>query len=166
LLQAFVRVRAACPAALLVIGGDGTLRGPLQQQTRRTGIADAVRFIGWQEDVPAVLSCFDIFCLPTLREGFGYVFMEAQAMGVAVIATRIAPLTETMEDEETALLVPPQQPEALAAALQRCVCDEALRARLAQNGAARVHARFSLARQLTEVSALYQRVRRAVLTLK
>ena len=44
---------------------------------------------GWKSDVPALLSAFDIFCLPTLREGFGYVFLEAQAMGVPVVATRI-----------------------------------------------------------------------------
>jgi len=166
LVRAFAKVHARCENTVLVIGGDGELRSILEYQVQRAGIAEAVRFIGWQEDVAAALSCFDVFCLPTLREGFGYVFLEAQAMGVAVVGTRIEPLTETMEDNETALLVRPRDDEELAAALERCVRDGELRARLARNGRVRVQARFSLARQLDEVSKLYRRVRDEVLAVR
>jgi len=166
LVRAFAKVHARCKNTVLVIGGDGELRSMLEYQVERAGIGEAVRFIGWQEDVPAALSCFDVFCLPTLREGFGYVFLEAQAMGVAVVGTRIEPLTETMEDQETALLVRPRDEEELAAALERCVRDEGLRERLARNGRERVQERFSLARQLAEVSRLYRRVRDEVLTVR
>lgn len=166
LLRAFALVHRRCANTVLVIGGEGELRSALEHRAERAGIAEAVRFIGWQEDAPAVLSCFDVFCLPTLREGFGYVFLEAQAMEVAVVGTRIEPLTETMVENETALLVRPRQPEELAHALERCVRDRELRERLARNGYKRVHEKFSLEQQLGEVSRLYTRVRNEVLALR
>lgn len=166
LLRAYARMREQCRESVLVIGGDGELRGALEELAARLGIEAGVRFIGWQEDVPAVLSCFDIFCLPTLREGFGYAFMEAQAMGIAVVATRIEPLTETMVDGETALLVRPRDIEGLAGALARCVRDGALREKLGRSGRARVQELFSLERQLAATRELYRRIEREVFTLR
>ena len=158
LLDAFAQVHARHSHAVLVIAGSGELMEPLQQHAQRLGIAGAVRFIGWQQDVPKVLSCLDVFCLPTLREGFGYAFLEAQAMGVPVVATRIEPLTETMLDGETALLVPVQAPGELAAALSRLIADPALRSRLGANGCSRVHALFDQQIQLDETVEFYRRV--------
>ncbi|MCX7848077.1 MAG: glycosyltransferase family 4 protein [bacterium] len=168
LIAAFERVRRRCreEETVLIVGGDGEMRGRLEEQAKRLGIKEWVRFIGWREDVPAGLGCFDVFCLPTLGEGFGYVFMEAQAMGVAVVATKIEPLTETMSDGETALLVKPRDVEGIAEALERCVRDRELREELGRRGCKRVREEFSVERQLAEVRRLYERVRGEVFAMR
>jgi glycosyltransferase involved in cell wall biosynthesis len=158
LLDAFAQLAQSHPSAVLVIAGDGPLRPALATRAAHLGITDRLRWLGWQDDVPGVLSGFDVFCLPTLREGFGYVFLEAQAMGVPVVATRIDPLTETMKDGETALLVPPQSPAALVAALTAVLDDAGLRARLVSNARHRVRALFDQRIQLDQLSALYARL--------
>jgi glycosyltransferase involved in cell wall biosynthesis len=91
-----------------------------------------------------------------MREGFGYVFLEAQAMGVPVVATAIEPLTETMAQGETALLVAPHDGTHLADALTRLVHDPAERRRLGANGAARVRRLFDQRRQLDQLAAVYR----------
>jgi glycosyltransferase involved in cell wall biosynthesis len=156
LLDAFARVAPHAPEALLVIAGDGPLHAALQHQADMLGVAARVRFIGWQEDMPALMAAFDLFCLPTMREGFGYVFLEAQAMGVPVVATAIEPLTETMAQGETALLVAPHDGTHLADALTRLVHDPAERRRLGANGAARVRRLFDQRRQLDQLAAVYR----------
>jgi len=158
LIEAFAKASALHRHALLVVAGSGELMEPLRALARRLGVFSAVRFIGWQQDMPVVLSCFDVFALPTLREGFGYVFLEAQAMGVAVVATRIEPLTETMVDGETAVLVPPHSPVELAHALAALVADPERRATLAACGYDRVHRLFDLRTQLDETVRFYRRM--------
>ena len=154
-LAAFARLQAGNPDTLLVIAGDGPLERPLKAHAAALGIANAIRWLGWHDNVPELLSAFDIFCLPTLREGFGYAFLEAQAMGLPVVATNIEPLTETMAPNETALLVPPHSPAAVAAALEQLVRDAALRTALGARGRQRVRDLFDQERQLDAVVALY-----------
>ena len=155
LLAAFAQVLPHAPHAMLVIAGEGPLRAALQHQADTLGIAARVRFLGWQDDVPELMACFDLFCLPTLREGFGYVFLEAQAMGVPAVATAIEPLTETMTHGETALLVAPHDVTQLADALTRLVLDPTERRRLGMNGAVRVRQLFDQRRQLEQLAKVY-----------
>jgi glycosyltransferase involved in cell wall biosynthesis len=79
-----------------------------------------------------------VFCLPSVQEGFGIVFLEAMAAGKPVVAARAAAVPEVVRDGVEGLLVEPRQPRALAAALARLKDDPALRARLASNAARRV----------------------------
>lgn len=155
LLDAFAQVVPHAPEAMLVIAGEGPLHAALQHQADTLGITARVRFIGWQDDMPELMACFDLFCLPTMREGFGYVFLEAQAMGVPVVATAIEPLTETMTHGETALLVAPHDVTQLAQALTRLVQDPAERRRLGMNGAVRVRQLFDQRRQLEQLAKVY-----------
>ena len=158
LIEAFAQVHACHQNVQLVVAGSGELMEPLRALARRLGVFDAIHFIGWQQDVPRILACFDLFCLPTLREGFGYVFLEAQAMGVPVVATRIEPLTETMVDGETAVLVPVKSPGELANAMSSLVADPARRAVLGAKGYDHVHRLFDLRNQLDETMQFYHRV--------
>ncbi|MCK5853119.1 glycosyltransferase family 4 protein [bacterium] len=155
LIQAFALIHISNPEIKLIIAGDGPLRNKLANLTEKLQIKDNVNFIGWQDDVTQTLALFDVFCLPTLREGFGYVFLEAQAAGVPVIATKISPLTETMQDGESALLVPPNSPEELSSAMQKTINDTALRNRLIENGFRNVKERFDQRNQLDEIVELY-----------
>ena len=142
----------------LVIAGDGPLKNSLIHLAEKLEIKNNVSFIGWQNDVPKTLASFDIFCLPTLREGFGYVFLEAQAAGVPVIATKIEPLTETMRDGESALLVSPDSEKEIAEAIKRVIKDEELRLNLIANGRKNVSDNFSQKKQLEEISKFYKEI--------
>ncbi len=156
LIQAFALIHSSNPKTKLVIAGDGPLINKLVELAEKLKIKDNVNFIGWQNNVPQTLALFDAFCLPTLREGFGYVFLEAQAAGVPVIATKIEPLTETMQDGESAILVPTHSPENLASAIQKIITDDALKNQLIENGLKNVKERFDQRNQLGEIVELYR----------
>ena len=155
LIQAFALIHSSNQKTKLVIAGDGLLKNKLVELAEELKIKDNVNFIGWQDNVPQTLALFGVFCLPTLREGFGYVFLEAQAAGVPVIATKISPLTETMQDGESALLVPPNSPEELSSAIQKVINDAALKNQLKENGLRNVKERFDQKNQLDEIVELY-----------
>ncbi len=104
LLHAFARVCETAPDATLILGGDGPERLSLEQLAGALGIADAVTFFGWVDDVPAFLSQGEIFVLPSLDEPFGIVTLEAMACRKAIIATRTAGPMEVLDDS-TAILV-------------------------------------------------------------
>jgi len=138
----------------LILAGDGELKEALQVRAENLGISEKLNWLGWQTGIPEVLSCFDIFCLPTLREGFGYVFLEAQAMGIPVVATKIEPLAETLG--ETALLVPPQSPNELAEALLTLIDDEDYRKELRIKGLENVSQHFDQQNQCNEIISFYK----------
>lgn len=100
----------------------------------------------------------DVFVLSSLREGLPNVLLEAMALEVPVVATRIAGIPRVISDGCNGLVVEPGQTEPLAAALGRLVRDAELRARLAIEGRRTIEARFSFAVRMEKVHAVYQRV--------
>lgn len=127
LVEAFARVRAAAPAARLVLVGDGDLRGDLEARARSLGLPvaagpgedapGAVHFLGQRADVGRVMAAFDVFALPSLNEGMGRVLAEAMAMELPCVATRVSGIPDVVANGETGLLVPAADPAALADAL-------------------------------------------------
>lgn len=106
---------------------------------QQRGIAHRVRFLGQRNDVPALMAAADVFCQPNLGpEPFGIVFVEAMHASLPVVATAIGGAREIV-DPSCGVLVPPEDPAALADALRRLMEDPALRARLGAAGPA--HAR-------------------------
>ena len=103
-----------------------------------------VHFTGsWDEDIPAFYAATDILVLPTFREGLGQVVLEAGAMGVPVVSTRIPGVVNALRDGETGLLVPPREVSALTHAVRRLVLDVKLRATLGAAAREYVRTRFS-----------------------
>ncbi len=155
LLEAARLVQQKIPEARWILVGDGELRGALEAQCRRLGLEKAVRFAGWQERVAEHLALFDLFVLPSLGEHFGRVLLEAMAMAKAVVATNAGGVPEIVRDGETGLLVPPADPEAMAAAVVTLIQDRALASRLGAAGRRRVESEFSLGRHVEAVEAVY-----------
>ena len=116
LLHAAAHAAAQGATFRLEIGGDGPERSSLKALAARLGIGDRVTFCGWIDDVAAFLADADLFVLPSRIEPFGIVILEAMACGVPIVATRVSGPLETL-DEHTALLVPSDDPAALAEAL-------------------------------------------------
>ncbi|HVN39840.1 MAG TPA: glycosyltransferase family 4 protein [Myxococcota bacterium] len=141
---------------VLWLAGDGAERAALESRAAARGVAARVRFLGRREDRADLLSASDLLVLPSRREGLGVAALEAMACARAVVASRVGGLADAVAHEATGLLVPPDEPKLLAAALARLVRDPALRARLGAAGPARVAAHFSPPRMCESYAALYR----------
>jgi glycosyltransferase involved in cell wall biosynthesis len=136
LLEAFAKVSTLYPTSRLVVVGGGTVE-PYRARAEQLKIAGRVRFTGrlpQPTDVADQLWESQIFVLPSRVEGYGNVLLEAMASRLAVIASDVGGIPEIVAHEQTGLLVPPEQPEKLAAAMIRLVQDVDLRQRLAEAG--------------------------------
>lgn len=157
LLEAAAQVLAQTTRAHFAFAGDGPQLENLKRQAAQLGIERHVSFLGLRRDVPAVLASLDVFVLPTRREALGTSFLEAQAMGVPVIGSRVGGVPETMIEGATGLLVPPEDPDALAAALLELARDPARRQAMGARGAAFVRERYSVDAMVEGMIAVYRR---------
>lgn len=151
LLRAMPAIRAAVPNAQLRIVGGGPELPRLKHERLSLGLAASVVITGEVPDTDAVRDEYraaDVFCLPSLQEGFGIAFLEAMASGLPIVAYRGAAVPEVIPDGEAGLLVPPDDPKALARALIRLLRDPPLRRRMGEAGRrrARRHAWEEVAR--------------------
>jgi glycosyltransferase involved in cell wall biosynthesis len=156
LLDATPALLEADPATRVLVVGDGPLRSALEAQARELGIAHAVEFAGYQEDVVSAYAAMDVFVLPSRDEGFGLVFLEAMAVGVPVIGTRVIGSEDAVEDGTTGLLVPYADAPALAQAVRRLLDDAELRCRLRNTAAERVRQSSSREQFAARVEAAYR----------
>jgi glycosyltransferase involved in cell wall biosynthesis len=145
---------ARTPDLRYVFCGAGSEAAALEAMAADLG--GVVRFAGFRRDVPACLAAADIVALPSLHEGLGVAALEAMAASKPVVASRVGGLGEVVIDGETGLLVPPGEPEALAAALERLAADPGLRARLAAAGRTRVLTHYTSARMADGTLACYE----------
>lgn len=148
------------PDARVLIVGDGPLKATLEQQAQRLGISSAVTFAGYQEDVASAYAAMDVFVLPSRDEGYGIVFLEAMAMGVPVVGTRVIGSTDAVDDGVTGLLVPYADAPALAQTAVRILRDAELGRRLSSTAAERVRRSFSREQSVAKVETLYRELAR------
>jgi glycosyltransferase involved in cell wall biosynthesis len=154
LLRAWPGVITALPRARLVLLGDGPLRGFLQAQAGRLGIAGTVQFLGWRNDVAALMPGADVFCLPSLWESFGYVLLEAMAAGVPVVASAVEGIPEVVGDH-CGILVPPADPPRLTDALVEALRDSARRETMARAARQRVEREFTVGQMVSRFEDAY-----------
>jgi glycosyltransferase involved in cell wall biosynthesis len=125
----------------LAVAGDGPDRAALAELAASLGVDARVRFLGRRADVAALLAAADAFVLPSRREGQPLALLEAMAAGRPIVATAVPGVDELVEDGATALLVPPDDPAALAGALCRLRDDPSLRLSLGRAAAAAARVR-------------------------
>lgn len=140
----------------LILVGIGPDMDALRRLTGALGLTDKVVFAGFREDVASFYSLADVFVLPSLSEGSSNVLLEAMANGTPVIATRVGGNPEIALHEETALLVQPGNPTALAAAITRLLRDRAFALRLARAGQLRATMEFSPDRYRQRLWSVYE----------
>jgi glycosyltransferase involved in cell wall biosynthesis len=116
--------------ALLLIAGDGPAREELEKSVHRMGLSGSVQFLGMVNDMPDLLRRADIYVQPSRQEGLPNSVLEAMAVGLPIVATRISGNEDLVEDGENGLLVPPQDPEKLAIALGELISDRGRRQRM------------------------------------
>lgn len=146
------------PDVWFVVAGDGQERGALETQARRLGVAGRWRFLGWQERLEPLYHAFDISVLPSRNEGMGRAAVEALACGRPVVATAVGGVPSVVEDGVTGLLVPPEDPQALARAILQLLEDETARRRMGEAGPKWVRERFSCQAMLDGIERVYSRL--------
>jgi glycosyltransferase involved in cell wall biosynthesis len=157
LIEAFALFHHSAPGARLLIAGTGPLKKSLQDLAKQRGISESVQFLGVlrHEDVPALLQQSDLFVRPSRAEGFGVSFLEAMACKVPVITCPSGGMTDFIHDQKTGLLVPPDQPEALAKAMLDLRVDPEKRTQIAERAHALVHERYHWEPIVDRVEASY-----------
>jgi glycosyltransferase involved in cell wall biosynthesis len=152
LLAAAAGWQARQPRPLLVIAGDGPLAASLAADAARAGID--IRFLGQRADVPALLAAADMLVVPSRWEGQPMLLQEALRAGIPIVASRVGGVPD-LTGSAAALLVPPEDPAALAAAVRRVLDDPDLAARLGATAAARAGCLPTAEQAVTAAIAMY-----------
>lgn len=129
-----IAAMAELPDCWLWIGGVGPLDAGLRDQAARLGVADRVRFLGWQEDIGPLFRAADMFVCPSRHEPFGNIVIESWVYRVPIVAAASQGPSALISDGVDGLLVPIDDSAALAAAIKRVRDDTGLAARLCDGG--------------------------------
>ena len=136
LIRAMEMIVRHHPQTRLLMVGSGELRSPLEELTARLGLTQSISFLGAVEhhQVPEILAKVDIFVMPSIREEFGVAAVEAQAMEIPVVATKVGGIPEVVRDGITGILVEPYNSEQLAAAIIELIEDPEGRKQMGKAG--------------------------------
>jgi glycosyltransferase involved in cell wall biosynthesis len=142
----------------LVVVGDGPLRGQLAAEAVQLGIAPYVQLLGDRADVSTVLAALDVFVLPSRTEGMSNALLEGMATARPVVATAVGGTPEVITEGQNGLLVPADEPSAMAAAIGRLLDDPALAARLGAAARHTVGERYGARIMVRRLEAVYEAV--------
>jgi len=168
-IQALPRLRQSIPDVTYLIVGDGPYRAQLETLAMSVGVRDHVVFAGMvsAEDLPDVYALSDVYVMPSREqlescdvEGFGLVFLEANACGKAVVGGRSGGIPDAVEDGVSGLLVDPHDPEDIANALRRILSDGDMALRLGEQGRLRVVREFEWKRIGDQVQGILDSIQR------
>lgn len=160
LLAALPQLRAQFPQLRVLLFGKGPLVASVQGEIGARGLQACVKLVGFRDDLPRWLGGLDLLVHPADMEGLGVSLLQAAAAGVPIIASRAGGLIEAVEEGVTGVLVPPGDPPALAAAMERLLSDQALRKQMGRAGRSRVLEKFSVDAMTEGNLAVYRAVLR------
>lgn len=159
MLGAFARVREHHSQAVLLLAGRGSLQEETMALAEALGLGSGVRFLGVRHDVPELMSAADGYVLSSAWEGMPIVLLEAAAAGLPIVATRVGGNHEVVLNEESGLLVPPRDRDALGLAMLRLVgLPEAERRLMGERGREYVRTHYHLSRVVDRWENLYREV--------
>ena len=156
LITAAEQVLKTCPEARFLLVGDGFQGEEMREYAASLGIAEQVIFAGFRKDVAQLYSALDIFVLPSLLEGTPMALLEAMATALPAISSEVGGVGRIIEDGVNGLLVPPAEPEQLAAAILRLVKDRAEAERLAKQALVTIAERYSAQRMAEAYMQVYE----------
>jgi glycosyltransferase involved in cell wall biosynthesis len=158
LISAFRRVVDVIPDCILWMAGSGSMESQLRKLAESLGISANVSWAGRIDanDMPSALSQISVCAMPSRRESLGVAAIEAQAMGIPVVATRVGGIPEVVKDGVTGLLVEPEDDEALANALIQLLNNAELRHTFGRQGRENVLEHFDWKASLAGIHSIYQ----------
>jgi len=136
------------PELTVLIVGEGSEQNALRELVQSTGLQDRVRLLGLRMDIPDLLALFDIYALPSRWEGLPMAILEAMAAALPIVGSGVGGVPTAVREGVNGLLVPPEDPDALAGALEKLILDPQLRRRMGAAGRKRYETEFT-ARQMT-----------------
>ena len=143
LLRGFQRLLSKIPDGRLILAGDGPDRNLVEQEIQKLGLGQKVKILGFRRDIPELLKTFDVFVSASLKEGMPYTLIEALAAGVPVVATDVIGNKDVIVNEQCGFLVPPENPQKLAEALEMLHDNPEWGERFKNEGMRRVKSRFT-----------------------
>lgn len=146
------------PESNFIMAGDGSLKDKLVARVKELGLEKRFVFAGWIDDVPQVLSTLDILIMPSLNEAVGMAAVEAEAAGVPVIASNVGGIPEAVRDGDTAILVAPREPRAIADIAYILLSDPEKRRAMAEAGRSWARGNFRAEVMVRRVEGLYMRL--------
>jgi glycosyltransferase involved in cell wall biosynthesis len=158
LIRALPAIRAQFPQCELLLPGEGPCRDHLGALARECGVADAVHFIGFVEDIGRVYAAIDLFAFPAQAEALGTALLLAMAQASPVVALARGGIPEVVENGKNGLLVANLDPETFASSIARLFANPGEAARLGAAARATVVARFSVDQLVEETISLYERL--------
>jgi len=159
LLEAMSKLLRRFPRLQLLLFGKGPLEAELRSLAGSLGLANAVQFAGFREDLDDYLACADLLVHPALAEGLGVAALKAAAAAVPVVAFAAGGLREAVLHNETGLLVPPRDVAALVAGITELLDDSERRRQFGANGRARMQKEFSIEAMVASHIDLYRSIR-------
>jgi glycosyltransferase involved in cell wall biosynthesis len=159
LIAALPELRRRFPGLVCLLLGEGSARDELAAQARQAGVADAVMFLGFREDAVAVMQLMDVVVLPSVaKEGLGLALVEAGFLGKATVGSDCPGIDEVIIHEQTGLLVPPGDSDAVGAAVGRLLGDAERRRRYGAAGRDRAGKLFTLSAMAGRAEGIYLQV--------
>jgi glycosyltransferase involved in cell wall biosynthesis len=155
LIRAFKEIKREINGAKLVIVGEGPLDSMLHELTDKLGLTDSVLFTGFQMDVAAIISSFDVAVLPSFYEGMGRVLLEAMAMGKPVVASRVGGIPDLVKDGVNGFLINPGDVKGLAEALKRLLYDKEFANIMGRNGRKGITDKYSADVMIRSINNIY-----------
>lgn len=156
----FIDALAQAPGIWAWLAGEGPERAALEARAQEKGVAARLRFLGWRDDVPALVKAADIFVCPSRHEPLGNVVLEAFAAAKPVIAAASQGPSELIENGANGILVPVDDASTLAGAIRALAADRARAARLAQAGYATYSRSFTEDKVVDAYMAFFEKVTR------
>jgi glycosyltransferase involved in cell wall biosynthesis len=147
------------PSAQLVSIGattDPAWHKQLEHEATQLGVTDNFHLLGTRRDVIDFLRACDVFVFPSLYEGLGIALIEAMAAGCACVASAAGPIPEVITDDEDGILVPPRNPDAIAAAVCRLLDDQQLHERLGTAASMSALSRFQPQQSAATLTRIYR----------
>lgn len=158
LLEAAAILRDRDVRFQLLLAGDGPWRDSLARRTVALGLATQAAFLGEQSRMELVYAAADMLVLPSRKEGMPNVVLEAMQHGLPIVATRVGAVPEMLRDGVEAILVPPEQPKALAQALAALLADPRRAVEIGRAGRRALLPRFSPERRTEQMERVYREV--------
>ena len=160
LIRAMEMIVGEYPQTRLLLAGSGELHNHLEELVEQLGLTRNISFLGAVEhpQVPELLQNIDIFVMPSVREEFGVAAVEAQAMAIPVVATKVGGVPEVVLDGETGILVEPGSSEQLAQAILLLIENPTLRRQMGERGRRYVLASYRWEDNAALMENLYQQV--------
>jgi glycosyltransferase involved in cell wall biosynthesis len=155
-LHAAVRVLAHSPDAKFIVAGDGPDRAVLEKLIDQLGIRGSVRLLGRRDDMPSVYASLDVMVSASRQEGLPIGILEGMASGLPLVATAVGEVPSVVQDRRTGVIVPPEEPELLAAAIIELLLEPAKRERLGSAARRLIEDEFSAGRMTADYLGVYE----------